>query len=143
MSDWAIGEVAKRSGVPPSTIRYYEEMGLLPPPMRVQGRRQYDAAILAQLRAIRRAQSAGLTLAEIQTLIHDCAAGTRPGTHWARLATDKLAALDRQLRDIERQKKLLRQLAECECVTLEECAEKEYAGSGESEAGEDLLHCKA
>ena len=46
---WTIGTVAEHSGVPASTIRYYEQIELLPPADRVNGRRRYDDAILETL----------------------------------------------------------------------------------------------
>ena len=67
----AIGEVAQRAGVRPSTIRYYESIGLLPPPARVNGRRRYDAAVLERLRIVRTAQEVGFTLDEIRDLFRN------------------------------------------------------------------------
>jgi MerR family transcriptional regulator, redox-sensitive transcriptional activator SoxR len=42
MEELAIGEVARRAGIRPSALRYYESIGLLPAPTRVSGRRRYD-----------------------------------------------------------------------------------------------------
>jgi DNA-binding transcriptional MerR regulator len=46
MEKWEIGDVVARSGFPASTIRYYEQIELLPPAERVNGRRRYDESIL-------------------------------------------------------------------------------------------------
>ena len=48
----SIGEVAEKSGLRPSALRYYEEAGLLAPSERVSGRRRYDASVLDRLRVI-------------------------------------------------------------------------------------------
>ncbi len=70
-----IGEVAKTSGLPVKTIRYYEEIGLLSPAVeRSQGHyRLFDASVLNRLAFIRRSQTLGLNLKEIQQILalHD------------------------------------------------------------------------
>ena len=88
--EWTIGDVVERAGVAASTIRYYEEIELLPPARRVNGRRRYDQAILEKLNTIRLAQRAGYTLDEIQTLLHDFPADTPPSARWQAMAQEKL-----------------------------------------------------
>lgn len=121
MQTWQIGDIAKKSGVPTSTIRYYEEIELLPPAERVNGRRQYDDTILPRLTLIRLAQQAGFTIAEIQTLLHDFPADARPSARWQVMAQQKLDELDERLRVIEAMKTILVQTLDCQCETLEEC----------------------
>ena len=60
--DLTIGEAARRAGIATSSIRYYERIGLLPPPERLHGQRRYDADVLGKLGFIGVAQSAGFTL---------------------------------------------------------------------------------
>jgi DNA-binding transcriptional MerR regulator len=60
------GEVAQRSGKTASTIRYYEEIGLVPAPHRIEGRRRYQPEFLRTLAVIDSAQRAGPTLDEIR-----------------------------------------------------------------------------
>jgi DNA-binding transcriptional MerR regulator len=60
-----IGEIVQRSGLPPSTLRYYEEKGLIAPTGRNGLRRQYDASTLERLALIALGRSAGFTLEEI------------------------------------------------------------------------------
>jgi MerR family transcriptional regulator, redox-sensitive transcriptional activator SoxR len=124
MEYWAIGEVAARSGVPASTIRYYEQIGLLPAAGRVNGRRRYDEGVLRQLGVIRLAQQAGYTIAEIQMLLHDFPAGTLPSERWRVLARQKLVELDELMGNIQAMKALLEETLACECETLEECGEE-------------------
>jgi len=71
MKELTISEVAKRAGIRASAIRYYESVQLLPPPQRSAGRRRYTPEVLRRLSFIQVAQAAGLTIAEIQTLINE------------------------------------------------------------------------
>jgi DNA-binding transcriptional MerR regulator len=76
-----IGDVAAMTGRRPSSIRYYEQIGLLPPAARVNSRRVYGADTLRTLAVIQTGQRAGLTLDEIRILLgtspHDQAATER------------------------------------------------------------------
>jgi MerR family mercuric resistance operon transcriptional regulator len=66
----SIGAVSKRSGVHIETIRYYERIGLTPPPPRTAGgSRVYDAALLRRLSFIRRCRDVGFSLDEIRALL--------------------------------------------------------------------------
>ena len=67
----AIGKAAERSGVKVPTIRYYEEIGLLPAPPRTDGnRRLYDGTDISRLAFIRHARELGFELDAIRTLLH-------------------------------------------------------------------------
>jgi MerR family redox-sensitive transcriptional activator SoxR len=121
-----IGQVAAQSGVPSSTIRYYEQIGLLPAPERAQGQRRYTNSIMQQLGVIRLAQKAGFTIAEIQQLLHGFRADAPPPLRWQRLASAKLAEVDEQIRTLQAMKRLLEQNLQCECGTLEECGTRGY-----------------
>lgn len=121
MESLAIGEVARRAGVSGPTIRYYESIGLLPAPSRVNGRRRYDASALQRLRIIRVAQRAGFTLGEIRELFQGFPAGTAPATRWESLARRKLAELDAQLTRIEIMRGVLSEGLRCGCLTMEQC----------------------
>ena len=131
MQKWAIGEVANRSGVPASTIRYYEQIELLPPADRVNGRRRYNNSILQRLGTIRLAQQAGFTIAEIQMLMHHFPANTPPSERWQVMATQKLEELEERLKTIQTMKTILEQTLDCRCDTLEDCG----AGIAKSGAG--------
>jgi len=74
-----IGELARRSGLAPSAIRYYEQLGLLPRPDRTaSGYRSFPAAIVDRLTFIRSAQVVGLTLAEVGQVLGVRDAGETP-----------------------------------------------------------------
>jgi MerR family transcriptional regulator, redox-sensitive transcriptional activator SoxR len=123
-----IGQVVAQSGVPASTIRYYEQIGLLPAPARVNGRRRYEEGIAQKLGVIRLAQQAGFTIAEIQSLLHDFPEDAPPSARWQQLARHKLEALEEQVRSLQFMKALLEQTLQCQCETLEDCATREYKG---------------
>jgi MerR family transcriptional regulator, redox-sensitive transcriptional activator SoxR len=125
-----IGEVARRSGLPASTLRYYESIGLLEPPIRVAGRRAYDESALDHLRVIALAQSVGYTLSEIGTLIDGFPAGTPASERWQTSTRSKIEELEQRAADIERMLGLLHHLADdCHCTDLGECA-AHWAGKG-------------
>jgi DNA-binding transcriptional MerR regulator len=88
----AIGELARRAGVTASTVRYYEELGLLPAPARVSGQRRYPESAARLVAAILLYSDAGFTLAEQKTLIATRAPGER-----RQLMRRKLAELDEQI----------------------------------------------
>src|SRR5438874_12371758 len=114
-----IGEVARLSGKAPSSIRYYEEVGLVAAPERISGRRRYPRTVVRTLAVIETAQRAGLSLDEIRLLLE-----ATPSNH---AATEQLREVAEQelplLRDaIERAELVRRWLgdaARCFCPTLD------------------------
>jgi MerR family transcriptional regulator, redox-sensitive transcriptional activator SoxR len=121
MQNFGIGEIADRAGIAASAIRYYEQIGLLPSARRVSGKRRYDLSILQKLRMIRLAKQTGLTIEEIQVLLHDFPENTPPSIRWAALAQGKIAELDEKMLQIQQMKSMLEKALECECPTLEDC----------------------
>lgn len=121
MKDMAIGEVACRAGIQPSTIRYYESIGLLPPPARVGKRRQYDAMILNRLAAIRVACEAGFTLQEAKGLMRGFTHAGAPRTQWRPWATRKRAEAQAMIERGQRMNQVLETLLACECTQFEDC----------------------
>lgn len=96
---WRIGELAAAEGLNPRTMRYYERIGLLPPPRRSPaGYRLYGAAEREQLRFIRKAQGVGFTLREIAAILALRRSGRAPCQHVVALLDEKLARVERQLR---------------------------------------------
>lgn len=121
MSELSIDQVAKRTGIRASALRYYERERLIPVAARAGGRRVYGEAILDRLAVIRLAQGAGLTVAETRTLL-DGIGRRRPASQsWRRVAAAKLDELEDRLAHISRMKQLLQTLIECPCPTLEDC----------------------
>ena len=123
-----IGEVARRSGLAPSAIRYYEGLGLLPKPAYVGGKRRYDASVFEWLSLIALAREAGFTMAEVKRLVTGFTPGTRPAARWQELATRKLAEIDAMVARAERMRAVLRVALDCGCFRLEDCAALLEAG---------------
>lgn len=97
-----IGELATTCSVPTQTIRYYERRGLLPPAERTaNGYRSYDEGATERVRFIKRAQTAGLTLAEIAGVIEVRADGTAPCQHVDGLLNHKMAAVDERIAELQ------------------------------------------
>ncbi|HEX5439880.1 MAG TPA: MerR family transcriptional regulator [Ktedonobacterales bacterium] len=117
----AIGAVARRAGIATSVIRYYEDIGLLPAPARLNGRRRYDLTTVQRLRVITYAQQAGFTLSEIRELFFGFEAGTPPSVRWEGLVQRKLDELEAQLARIHAMRSLLREGMTCGCLTIEQC----------------------
>jgi len=117
-----IGEVAKRTGVAASALRYYEREGLIPHADRRGGKRVYGEDILDRLALIGVCKGAGFTVAEMQTLIRGFGRRTPPGRRWRKLAAEKLTELDARIAEVERMKRVLETVTRCECPTLAECS---------------------
>jgi MerR family redox-sensitive transcriptional activator SoxR len=122
MEELAIGEVARRAGMRPSALRYYERIGLLPAPRRVSGRRRYDQGTVQMLKVVQLAQQAGFSVAEIQTLLHGFAPDTPPAARWQPLAQQKIAELDALVARTQQMKRILEIGLRCGCLRLEDCA---------------------
>lgn len=120
-TELTIGAVAQRVGIATSVIRYYETIGLLPLPPRLNGRRRFDSSTVQRLRVIAHAQQAGFTLSEIRELFFGFETGTPPSVRWEALAWRKLAELDAQLARIRSMQALLRDGLACGCLTMEQC----------------------
>jgi len=122
----SIGQVAQRAGLRPSALRYYEQVGLLPAPRRVSGRRQYGEDILLRLTVIRFARDNGFTLTQIRTLF----AGRPYSSRLRQLATAKIDELETAIEQARRMQGLLRTALRCRCLTLEECGRRLSAKRG-------------
>lgn len=116
-----IGEVARRTGLRPSALRYYESAGVLPPPARVNGQRRYSPDVVRLLRTVRFAQAAGFSVAEVRTLFHGFGAHVPPPARWRKLADRKLTELDALSVRVERMRRALQLAKECGCVRMEDC----------------------
>jgi MerR family copper efflux transcriptional regulator len=107
-----IGELSRRSGVPRTTLRYYEQIGLLTPPERTEsGYRSYADDAADRLAFIRSAQAVGLTLAEVRQVVGIRNAGEAP----CRVVTDLVQRRHAEVRSrIADLRRLDRELAELE-----------------------------
>jgi MerR family redox-sensitive transcriptional activator SoxR len=116
-----IGEVARRTGLRTSAVRYYEEAGLLPVPARISGKRVYSADVVQRIGVLRFAQEAGFTLSEIRTLFQGFGADAPLSARWRSLANRKLKDLDALTERIQRMRQALALSLACGCQRIEQC----------------------
>lgn len=116
MALMTIGEVARRSGVRPSALRWYEQVGVLTAPERRSGQRRYAASVLRELAAIRVARAAGFTVAEVRAL-----RGAAPSAAWRVLAPGKLRVLRERIAAAREMERLVRRGMRCRCRSLDDC----------------------
>jgi DNA-binding transcriptional MerR regulator len=132
-----IAEVAKRSGVPASTLRFYEEKGLIASVGRDGLRRRFAPGVLEQLALIALARSAGFSLDEIRSMFSP---EGRPSLDRQMLAT-KADEIERTIRRLQAVSKSLRHAAVCpaashsECPTFQRLLRAAAAGSREAAGG--------
>jgi len=122
--DLAISNVARVFGLRTSAIRYYEQIGILPPPMRKNGRRCYNKSVLFHLAVVQRARETGFTLEEIRELFFGFPPGTSPPKRWRQLSQRKIAELRNRMKRLKLMETLLKRVEDCRCDALEECGEK-------------------
>lgn len=114
----SIGEVAGRTGLRSSALRFYEDAGLVHPPARLNGRRRYDPSVIRRLAVIRLLGDAGFTIQEMRGLL-DHGRGRR---RWRPLAERKLRDIEARYAEIQEASRLLQVALACDCETLEGCA---------------------
>jgi MerR family copper efflux transcriptional regulator len=96
-----IGELSRRAGIPPQTIRYYEKLGLLERPHRTETQyRLYSETHLERLQFIKQAKQFGLSLEEIKQLIDLRADGVAPCESLKRMVKKHLEDLDSRIREL-------------------------------------------
>ena len=108
-----IGELSERTGVAKKTIRYYEDIGVMPPAARSDGGyRQYDDEAVARLGFVRAAQSVGLTLGEIREVLAFRDRGEAPCRHVAELIDRHAADLAQRIVALQAMQRELQRLAQ-------------------------------
>jgi len=114
----AIGELARRTGLATSALRYYERAGLLSPTTRAGGRRHYASSSVERVALIQLCQDAGFTLREIRALL---TAWSRRSRLWGRLAKAKVLELNTRIAQAERAKTLVQHALACPHRNLVTC----------------------
>jgi len=122
--DMAISDVARVFGLRTSAIRYYEQIGILPPPIRKNGRRRYDDSAIFRLAVVQRARETGFTLEEIRELFFGFTEGTPPPKRWHQLSQRKVAELRERIKRLQLMETLLKRVEECRCDALDQCGER-------------------
>jgi DNA-binding transcriptional MerR regulator len=136
---YTIGELAAAAGVPVSTLRYYERIGILQPASRTEGGyRQYGAGELERVRLVRLAQSIGLTLDDAGLLLRLRDRAPVPPERVDELVRTRLAQVEQQLAQLTEIKRVMeaalqRSTAGCDCS---KCADLELLQAGIFDAGQ-------
>ena len=112
-----IGEVAAKTGIPPSALRYYEEIGLISSVSRHGLRRQYEPDVLLQLKLIVLGKTAGFSLREISRMFGKGGKLDLPRN----ALRQKAAELDLQIRQLATLSSTIRHVADCPAPSHLEC----------------------
>jgi DNA-binding transcriptional MerR regulator len=113
-----IGQLAEETGVPTSTIRFWERRGLLIPDHRQSGQRRYTSDAVRSVAMLRLLQEVGLTLADIRRFREERAITPRS---WHRLVAEKLTDVERQIAALEHARDLLSHASTCHHDDLLAC----------------------
>ncbi|MGA2812945.1 MAG: redox-sensitive transcriptional activator SoxR [Candidatus Acidiferrum sp.] len=117
-----IGEVAKRSGVATSALRFYEERGLIRPERNTAGHRRYPRAVLRRVAFIVFAQRIGLSLEEVREELAKLPKNHVPErADWAKLSGRWTARVDEYMEELARLKAGLTRCIGCGCLSLDRC----------------------
>ncbi len=134
-----IGEAVRRSGLPAKTIRYYEDIGLIPEPRRTSGNyRAYTASDVHTLRFIKRARSLGFSVERVEQLLALWRDRGRSSAEVKRVALDHVAELQAKIAELEAMRNTVKHLADhChgddrpDCPILRDLADPEESASAD------------
>ncbi|MBB5873005.1 MerR family redox-sensitive transcriptional activator SoxR [Allocatelliglobosispora scoriae] len=117
-----IGELAARSGLAPSALRYYEEQGLIAAERTSGGQRRYARNVLRRIAFVRAAQRVGLTLEEARVALDRLPSERAPHAgEWARVATTWQHRIDEQIAELLTLRENLSGCIGCGCLSLRTC----------------------
>jgi len=117
-----IGEVARRSGVAASALRFYEQRGLIVSERAGSGHRRYRRPVLRLIAFIVFAQRVGLTLDEIASELAKLPPQRAPNRRdWSRLSSTWTSRIDQRIAELERLKDGLTECIGCGCLSLDRC----------------------
>jgi MerR family transcriptional regulator, redox-sensitive transcriptional activator SoxR len=119
-----IGELAGRTGLNASAVRYYETVGLLAAPYRTGGQRRYPDQAIYRVLLIRFASEMGFTLDEIKLFLSGLREDAPVGSRWRKLAHRKIEEVERTIQRSQQLKALLEHLLQCRCASLRVCVER-------------------
>lgn len=123
VTELTIGELAQRSGVATSALRFYENRDLITSTRTEGNQRRYPQATLRRVAVIRAAQAVGLSLEEIRAGLDSLPAGRTPtAKDWERLSRAWRAHLDQRIAALERVRDDLTGCIGCGCLSLQRCA---------------------
>ncbi|MCC6313184.1 MAG: redox-sensitive transcriptional activator SoxR [Thermomicrobiales bacterium] len=124
MNDWlTIGELAARTGVATSALRFYEARGLIGAERTASGHRRFPRAMARRVAFVVFAQRVGLTLEEIRAELDKLPADRTPGREdWERLSGSWRTRIDARIAELQRLRHGLTECIGCGCLSLESCA---------------------
>lgn len=111
----SIGEVAERTGVTVSAVRYYDELGIVSAVSRTGGKRRFDSEAVGRINFVRRAQEFGFSLEDIQRMLDDSSGD------WHELVTQKHAELVAQRTRLDLLIGIIDELQDCGCSVVTQC----------------------
>jgi MerR family redox-sensitive transcriptional activator SoxR len=118
----SIGDIAARTGLAVSAIRYYEDEGLIRPFRNAGNQRRFDRADIRRLSFVKIAQELGFPLAQIRALLRDLPDGRTPTkADWAKISLQFRADLNDRIRQLERLRDRLDGCIGCGCLSLQAC----------------------
>ncbi len=119
----SVGELSERSGIAPSALRFYEDLGLITSRRTAGNQRRYDRATLRRVSFVRAAQAVGLSLDEIAAALATLPAGRTPTKRdWTRLSASWRGILEERIERLERLRDRLDGCIGCGCLSLRSCA---------------------
>jgi MerR family redox-sensitive transcriptional activator SoxR len=116
-----IGELSKCTGLPSSTLRYWERVKILPGAVRIHGQRRYATDAVNLIAVVTLAQRCGFSLEEIRRLIHGFKPGTSASERWRTAIHQQRAVLKRKIKEFNAMLRLLDQGEQCQCMSLSDC----------------------
>ena len=117
-----VGQLAKRTGVATSALRFYEERGLIRSERNASGHRRYARPTARRVAFVVFAQRVGLTLEEIRSELDKLPTDRTPGREdWDRLTRTWSARIDERIEELERLKGGLTECIGCGCLSLDRC----------------------
>jgi len=121
-STLSVGEVARRSAVPVSTLHFYEAKGLISSQRSAGNQRRYARDVLRRVAFIRVAQRVGISLADIEAALASLTQQVAPSrSDWARLSARWRQRLDAQIEQLERLRDTLDDCIGCGCLSIDRC----------------------
>lgn len=121
MEELTIGQVAQQTGLETSAIRYYESVGLLDPPTRVNGRRRFNPDVLKRLELIQLLRGASFGIRELQLLFGGLDDDSPASTEWQALVAEKIGEMDRLIKQTQATREWLQDVLERECEGVYDC----------------------
>lgn len=121
-STLSVGDVARRSGVPVSTLHFYESKGLISSQRSLGNQRRYARDVLRRVAFIRVAQRVGINLADIEAALATLPATAAPSREdWAQLSAAWRAELDERMAQLKKLRDTLDDCIGCGCLSIDRC----------------------